>query len=698
MKRLFTLLFAIVAFASNSQAQDCIDPSLIDPLAICPLIWDPVCGCNGETYANSCVAQTTAGVTTWTAGECSDGGCIDPDQIDLEVFCIDIWDPVCGCDGVTYGNECEAFYYGGVTDWEEGECGGGDCLVEAYFNSESLFSVNDGGEPEYETCYLNFYSESTGPILSYEWEINGETINSQDLEDYGLISSVDGVPIDLPYEVCLTVYQVQSDCTDTYCENIWPCADMPCVIEEQIDSTMGCFLLWDPVCGCDGVTYSNDCFAFYGGGLTSWTQGECPPQPDCMDLGDIDFGFCDFPLGIALINGSCQSVSGCDWTVDNVDYSPWFYETMDECQACEEMDCLNLSGIDFGPCDAILGVAMTDEGCEYISGCSTVGGDGIDYADYFFENMADCEMECGDSLCIDPAQIDSTIFCIQIYDPVCGCDGLTYSNDCEAYNWYGVTEWTEGECPPAPDCMDLGGIDFGECEMAMGIAFIDGECTYLSGCGWEVDSVDYSIYSFESMEACAVACGDSLCIDPDLINELIDCNGILEPVCGCDGVTYINDCVATYYHGVAEMEDGLCENPVECVDSAQINLNMGCPENWDPVCGCDGQTYGNECDAWYYGGVQSWVEGECDTTTNVIGRRLLNASIFPNPTNGMLTIAFGDVQTYNITIHGLDGRIQLMNAGSGTQTILNLETLASGIYLVSVKTEEGILTRRILKD
>lgn len=187
--------------------------------------------------------------------------------------------------------------------------------------------------------------------------------------------------------------------------------------------------------------------------------------------------------------------------------------------------------------------------------------------------------------CIDECKIDEDYVCSNIFLPVCGCDGITYQNECFAQIHAGVNTFTDGACT-----CDIGNLNWLE----------EPDC---SDCVSSIKVVSFNGDTFIVFWADDKNCSDAMTI-------VYDCNGSI--VCTKGGITGINQC-PSFFNSYVYMNT-LYEKKINCCyDPSIIDLQSPCPTVIAPVCGCDGNTYQNSCEASYYSGITSWTEGACGT-------------------------------------------------------------------------------------
>lgn len=93
--------------------------------------------------------------------------------------------------------------------------------------------------------------------------------------------------------------------------------------------------------------------------------------------------------------------------------------------------------------------------------------------------------------------------------------------------------------------------------------------------------------------------------------------------------------------------------PVSCVYTAMVNATAVCPSFFAPVCGCNGITYTNECTA-AAAGVSKWWAGECGLATSGSCGTDLSLDIVAGNSSDGYTVRFHNLASGNYTEVQLD--------------------------------------------
>ena len=77
-----------------------------------------------------------------------------------------------------------------------------------------------------------------------------------------------------------------------------------------------------------------------------------------------------------------------------------------------------------------------------------------------------------------------------------------------------------------------------------------------------------------------------------------------------------------------------------------------------------------------------------------------NFSVSPNPANDFVTISNSEnISVNSISMTDLNGRVVKQNSYSNVSEVqVNISDLASGVYMMNIKSDKGSVTKKIIKN
>jgi hypothetical protein len=320
LKPLIIFLFGMY-LSNQTYGQECIDSTLFSN-SLCTEEYDPVCGCDQVTYSNACIATNYYGVSSYTQGPCDPTSC---------QAAFNYADSACFVEFYGSGASSYEWYFG------DGTSDQGLYTFHNYANS-GLYTIcmyaYDGQGLLCDTVCQEIYVQGCGQSTpcgagfqtqggegctmwfyayganSYEWQFEDD--NS--IENGSIVNH--SFAQDGSYWVLMLAYDGQNQLCDSIYQyvTVSGCDSTSCIDNSLINYDIICSTEVDPVCGCDQVTYSNACTAQYVFGITSYTQGSCN-QSSC-DAG-FQFSF-DGNCGYTFYAYGAEDY---EWWYDDMVYS-----------------------------------------------------------------------------------------------------------------------------------------------------------------------------------------------------------------------------------------------------------------------------------------------------------------------------------------------------------------------------------------